>query len=674
MPVDINANAGAVSIGFRNVLQLIEAYAPRQYKLNPNSIKNHYSMACPLLWHDDAEHGDHSGSFSVHVDGKVFYCHGCGEGGGSSKLYQLLTGQGGHTPIPKAPKATKTKERAPLSGITLSQLADAKGLDINYVRSDLGWKDGSWYGTPCVEMPFYGQSDQVLATQVRVGLTGNRFRWKTGSTPQLMGLQKLNWVKESRHVIIAEGGTDYATLDYAGFPVLGVPGASTWDDQWAYYVRGLDVYLFQEPDQGGDTLLAKLLASNIKVRVITPPEGAKDATELRAQLGDSELFRTTMETLMDQAKLEIPERLPRVKKDSNALPCDYMDSRTSGYSRDRDQTVHGGIWGMYMADSSEVKRISQEVANAIDGVDRCMVRAAFQRYVSEICRADVAKAVAGIPCKGLGHERCNYQHLQSSWKRDRGTTVHGQRISLEKLVNHAYGESRINVLWLGAATSSFRQFSGWLTKLYKSRPLADVLSWTFSAPQATGYGWKTGLMLAETADDVAVAATWREIAGELAIVDLQPTNPKNTPAELGLELVAQGKQAIPILVAQGEITPLEGLDRLDDCYNKAEYHLVGAQQIGKDIISKLGAPQSSIGTTPKNPIDDSDAPPEHPPGSLPCPCNIPGCRLIPKGKPIHWTKLRSKIRDGKLIEFDGGELLVSPQLAYTMREKVAATA
>jgi len=45
-----------------------------------------------------------------------------------------------------------------------------------------------------------------------------------------------------------------------------------------------------------------------------------------------------------------------------------------------------------------------------------------------------------------------------------------------------------------------------------------------------------------------------------------------------------------------------------------------------------------------------------------------------KAKPIHWTKLRSKIRDGKLIEFDGGDLLVSPQLAYTMREKVAAAA
>ena len=37
-------------------------------------------------------------------------------------------------------------------------------------------------------------------------------------------------------------------------------------------------------------------------------------------------------------------------------------------------------------------------------------------------------------------------------------------------------------------------------------------------------------MLGETADDVAVAATWREIAGEKAVVDLQPTDPTATPA------------------------------------------------------------------------------------------------------------------------------------------------
>jgi len=672
--LDSNPNGVAVQSGFRNVLQLIQDYAPRPHKVNPNSIKNHDSMACPLPWHDDAEHSDHSGSFSVHVNGKVFYCHGCGEGGGSSKLYKLLTGQGEHTPIPQPqPKPKPTKERTAPQGVTLNQLAKAKGLDLDYLRSDLGWKDAKWYGTPAVEIPYYGQSDQVLATRYRVGLTGDRFRWQKDTRPQLYGLQKLTWLKETRQVVLCEGETDYATLDYHGFPVLGVPGASTWDEAWSYYVRGLDVYQFQEQDQGGDTLLGKLLASNITVHVITPPEGAKDATELRALLGDSELFRTTLESLMDRARLEIPERAPRLKIDAQELP-DGIGARIKEYLRDRDQSVYGGIWTMYMADSSGKIRISQEVVNAIDGVDRCMVRAAYLRYVGENCRADAAKAVASIPCKGLGHERCVYQHLESSWKRDRGTMVDGQRVSLEKLVNHAYGEARINVLWLGAATSSYHQFAGWLTKLYKSRPIADVLTRTFSAPQATAYGWKTGLMLTESADDVAIANTWREIVGELAVVDLVPTNPSNTPAELGLELVCQGKQAIPLLVDAGEITPLEGLDKLDDCYRKAEYHLVDAQQIGKDIISKLGASHPSIGSLGGGPIDVSDAPPEppeHPPGSIPCFCDLPGCRLIPKGKPKHWTKFRSKLRDGKLIEVDGGEWLVSPQLAAAIAKRDA---
>jgi len=677
MRVDNKPKAGSVYSTFKDVLQLIEEYAPRQWKTNAHNQRNHYSMSCPLPWHNDAEHRDHSGSFSVHVDRKVFYCHGCGEGGGSSKLYQLLTGQGEHSPIPQPPKpkATKTKERAPITGITLAQLADAKGLDLNYLRSDLGWKDASWYGTPAVDIPYLGQSDQVLATRYRVDLTGDRFRWQTGSTPQLYGLQKLQWVKESRQVILVEGETDYATLDYAGFPVLAVPGASTWNpnNRWDHYIRGLDVYLWQEPDQGGDTLLGKLLEDNITVRVITPPEGgAKDATELRVQLGDSELFRTTMETLMDGARLEIPERAPRFKRDAHELPEGTMEPRKGGYSRDRDQLVHAGLWMMYMADSSDKERISQETVNAIDGIDRCMVRAAFQRYVGENCRADVAKAVASIPCKGLGHERCNWQHLESSWKRDRGTIVDGQKVSLEKLVNHAYGEAQFNILWLGAATDSYHLFNDYRTLLYKRRPIADDLARTFSAPQATAYGWKVGIMLADTADDVAVAATWQEIAGEKSVIDFQPTDPTATPAEIGLELVCQGKQAVPLLVAQGELTPLEGLDRLDDCYRKAEYHMKDAKQIAQEILANVSASHPSIGNPPNGYIDGSDAPPEHQPGSIPCLCNIPGCRLIPKGKPIHWTKLRGKIRDGQLIEMDDGDLLVSPQLAFTMRGGVMA--
>jgi len=672
--LDSNPNAANVQSGFRNVLQLIQDYAPRQHKLNPNSIKNHYSMACPLPWHDDAEHSDHSGSFSVHVNGKVFYCHGCSEGGGSSKLYQLLTGQGEHTPIPQPqPKPKPTKERTAPQGVTLAQLADAKGLDLDYLRSDLGWKDASWYGTPAVEIPYYGQSDQVLATRYRVGLTGDRFRWQKDTRPQLYGLQKLTWLKEARQVVLCEGETDYATLDFHGFPVLAVPGASTWDDHWEYYVRGLDVYLFQEQDQGGDTVLGKLLASNITVKVITPPEGAKDVTELRAQLGDSELFRTTMETMMAQARLEIPERAPRFKTDHHELPEGTLEPRKGGYSRDRDQLVHAGLWMLYMANSSEVKRTSQETVNAIDGVGRCMERSAFQRYMCENYGGEVAKAVAGIPCKGLGHERCNWQHLESAWKRDRGTVVDGHKVHLDKLVNHAYGEARVIVLWLGAATDSYALFNDYRTLLYKRRPIADDLARTFSAPQATAYGWKVGLMLKESADDEAIANTWREIVGELALVDLQPTDPTATPAEIGLELVCQGKQAVPLLVAQGELTPEQGLDRLDDCYRKAEYHMRDAKQLAQDILADTSASDSA--NRPKEkPLDASDAPPEHSPGSIPCLCDIPGCRLIPKGKPIHWSKLRSKIRNGKLIELDGGDLLVSPQLAYTMREKVAAAA
>ena len=666
---------------YLDVIQIVERFAPRQWKENGYNEKNRYSMACPLPDHADTEHPDHSGSFSVDAGRKVWFCHGCGRGGGRSSLYKALSGQAVELqeiprPAPRPKPQQSPKPRAKPSGIALAEYVEAKAPTSEqtefryYLESDLAWKDANWYGTPALEMPYLGMSDQTLATRFRVGLTGDRFRWQPGSSPQLYGLQKLPFVKQCGRVLIVEGESDFSTLDYLGFPVLAVPGASTWDPQWAWHIRGLDVYLWQEPDQGGDTLLAKLLESNVTCHVIAPKNGPKDANALWIELGNNEMFRTALESLMDLSKLVMPQREKILKADIEELPEGTIESRKAGYKRDRDQLVHGGLWLMYRSDSDEnIRRISQEVMNAIDGVDRCMVRAAYQRYVGEQCRSDVAKAVASIPCKGLGHERCVWQHLESTWKRDRGAKVEGNFVNLEKLVNHAYGEARINVLWLGATTDNYRAFNDWQTLLYKRRPIAQELAWTFSAPQATAYGWKTGLMLTETADAEAIAATWREIAGEQAVVDMQPTDPKATPAEIGLELVCQGKQAIPILVATGELTPEEGLDRLDDCYRKAEYHLTNGKEIAEDYLQSVSASNPSI-RKPKSYIDVSDAPQgTKPPESQPCLCNVPGCQLKPKGKPVHWSKFRGKINSGQLVELDDGELLVSPVLAAIIESR-----
>ncbi len=65
-------------------------------------------------------------------------------------------------------------------GITLAQLAHAKGLDLDWLR-ELGWADAKWHGRDAVAIPYRGPDGQVIAVRYRVGLTGDRFRWPPGT-------------------------------------------------------------------------------------------------------------------------------------------------------------------------------------------------------------------------------------------------------------------------------------------------------------------------------------------------------------------------------------------------------------------------------------------------------------------------------------------------------------
>jgi hypothetical protein len=58
-----------------------------------------------------------------------------------------------------------------------------------------------------------------------------------------------------------------------------VPGAASWQAEWAEYVKDLTVYVWQEPDPGGETFSARVGASLPDCLILTPPEGRKDISE-----------------------------------------------------------------------------------------------------------------------------------------------------------------------------------------------------------------------------------------------------------------------------------------------------------------------------------------------------------------------------------------------------------
>ncbi|MDA1129402.1 MAG: hypothetical protein O2913_11995 [Chloroflexi bacterium] len=293
------------------VLEVVQRYAPRLYKTNQNP-RNRYSMRCPLPGHEgDREHPDHSGSFSVDQTERLFKCFGCDGRGNSYQLRQILGGsdQTVVTPKPKTPASQSPhvkvkRRRSRPTGVTIAQLAKARGRDPDFLRDSLGWRDTHWWNIPAIEIPYPDEHNGSPLIRYRVGLNDDdRFRWKKfakGQGVRLYGLWTLDWIQPTGHVIIVEGETDFAALSAFGYPVLAVPGAGNWRSEWAHHIRGLDIYVWQEPGAAGELLASKLARDFPELRVITAPADAKDPCDLAAQAGAS--FPAEMDQLITQAR------------------------------------------------------------------------------------------------------------------------------------------------------------------------------------------------------------------------------------------------------------------------------------------------------------------------------------------------------------------------------------
>ncbi len=178
-------------------------------------------------------------------------------------------------------------------GCTLRAYARAKLLPTAYL-CDLGLYERRWHertgdggrevALPAVWMPFWDEHGRLVGTHVRIGLAGHdRFRWAAGSRVHPYGLWRLGEARRRGLVTLVEGESDCHTLWLHDEPAVGIPGASTWRDEWCRYLDGLHlVYLVAEPDRGGTALVARLNASPLRprVRVIALPGGLKDPSDL----------------------------------------------------------------------------------------------------------------------------------------------------------------------------------------------------------------------------------------------------------------------------------------------------------------------------------------------------------------------------------------------------------
>ena len=78
-----------------------------------------------------------------------------------------------------------------------------------------------------------------------------------------------------------EGESDCWTGWVYGLPVLGAPGKSIWPLSWAEYIKGLQVYVWQEPE--AQDFVRRVLATAPELHYIVAPDGVKDISEAHIQ-------------------------------------------------------------------------------------------------------------------------------------------------------------------------------------------------------------------------------------------------------------------------------------------------------------------------------------------------------------------------------------------------------
>jgi hypothetical protein len=179
---------------------------------------------------------------------------------------------------------------------TLGDYADAKGFSVQTL-TEWGLTTSTERGKSVVRIPYYDEDCNELRARFR-SRTGQW--WEGKNLPiHLYGIDRLVDAKPGDRVLICEGESDCHALWSAGVMAVGVPGCTTWKPEWAQYLNGLDVYVWEEPDQGGAQLVERMRASYPDIRIVSS-DAAKDPCELSQKNGTD--FAATIHALMDEAR------------------------------------------------------------------------------------------------------------------------------------------------------------------------------------------------------------------------------------------------------------------------------------------------------------------------------------------------------------------------------------
>lgn len=151
------------------------------------------------------------------------------------------------------------------SGLTLHEYAERKGLSLaGLAKAGVEERVGK-FGDAIIAMPYRRADGSTIRTKCRT--RKGTFWMPDGEGTPLYG-QDVLASSPAGPVLIVEGESDCHAGWQRGVTVVGLPGASQWKPDYAALLANREVVVWQEPDEGGATMVAAISASLPKARIL----------------------------------------------------------------------------------------------------------------------------------------------------------------------------------------------------------------------------------------------------------------------------------------------------------------------------------------------------------------------------------------------------------------------
>ena len=245
-------------------------------------------------------------SFSVDLKTGQYKCFACGEEGNYIKFISQMKNIGTKEAAKEIYKEIGIDNVIPIEDYTISTYAKEKKLPEEWLKEEWGLKNLKRY----IGIPYFNKEKKLIGTRKRG--PNKDFKWNPNSKLWLYGIQNIEKIMQEEYVVLVEGESDTHTLSYYGIPVLGVPGASTFNSNWVEDIKAVkQIYIHHENDAGGDTFVKAVCKGLLTAeytgevyKIECASAGVKDPSELhiKRQNEFNEIWTNIVES---KIKLEI---------------------------------------------------------------------------------------------------------------------------------------------------------------------------------------------------------------------------------------------------------------------------------------------------------------------------------------------------------------------------------